>query len=306
MVDAEGKPVSGSGTVWLATPDRLKRMDFNLARGGTTPDGRFLLRNVPAGEYTIQGFGPPPAGYQGPGNLAAMPFGWAPLTLGAADIDDVVLKVTNGTTLRGRIVLDDSAAPPPKPDQVRVSTIPVEFDSAPVGGGPSPSETRADWTFEVLKQSGMRRIFASTSSPNWALKRITRNGLEITDSPVDLREKDVEDVEVVLTPKVSRVTGGVRDDKGPLTDYAVVIFSSDPTKWIDRSRFIAMARPTQQGRFELRGLPPEDYLAIALPGVNGSEWMDPEFLQQLRPQALGFILGEGEARTLDLKLKKRP
>jgi hypothetical protein len=305
MVDAEGKPVNGRGTLWLATPDRLKRMDFNLARSVTTPEGRFVLRNVPQGEYTIQGFGPPPAGYQGPGNLGAMPFGWAPLTVGDADIADVVLKVTNGTTLRGRIVLDDSAAPPPKPDQVRVSTVPVEFDSAPVGGGPPPSETRADWTFEVAKQSGMRRIFASTSSPNWALKRIMRNGIDITDSPVDLREKDVEDVEVVLTPKVSRVTGGVSDDKGPLTDYAVVIFPSDPTKWTDRSRFIAMARPTQQGGFSVTGLPPEEYLAIALPNVVGSEYFDPEFLQQLRVSATSFVLMEGESRTLDLKLKKR-
>ena len=49
MVDAEGKPVSGRGNLWLATPDRLNRMDFNLARGVTAADGTFVLRNVPQG-----------------------------------------------------------------------------------------------------------------------------------------------------------------------------------------------------------------------------------------------------------------
>src|SRR5262249_20725467 len=104
----------------------------------------------------------------------------------------------------------------------------------------------------------------------------------------------------------SRITGGVSDDKGPVGDYALVIFSSDPTKWIDRSRFVQLVRPTQQGRFDVRGIPPEDYLAIALPNVVGSEWQDPDFLKQLRAQATSFVLTEGESKTLDLKLKKRP
>jgi hypothetical protein len=110
----------------------------------------------------------------------------------------------------------------------------------------------------------------------------------------------------VLTSRVSRITGSVSDDKGPITDFAVIVFPSDPTKWIDRSRFVAIARPTQDGRFTLSGLPPEDYLAIALPGVTGFEYMDPDFLQQLRVQGTSFTLMEGDAKTLDLKLKKRP
>lgn len=306
MVDAEGKPVSGRGTLWLAPPDRLRRMDFNLARAATAPDGTFVLRNVPQGQYTMQGFAPPPSDYRGPLNLGAMAFAWSPLTVGDADVDGLVLKATPGTTLRGTIELDDTKAAPPKPDQVRVSTIPTDFDSAPVGGGPSPSQTREDWTFEVTRQSGMRRIFASAASPGWALKKITLNDVDITDTPVDLRTKDVDGIHVVLTSKVSQVAGAVTDDKGRITDYAVIVFASDPTKWIDRSRFVAMARPTQQGSFLVRGLPPEDYLAVALPNVVGLEYMDPEFLQQLRPLATSVALQEGESKTLELKLKKRP
>ena len=96
MVGVDGKPVSGRGSLWLATPDRLKRMDFHLARGVTTPTGSFVLRNVPQGTYTMQGFGPPPPDYRGPMNLGAMPFGWTSLTVGDSDLDGVVLKVSNG------------------------------------------------------------------------------------------------------------------------------------------------------------------------------------------------------------------
>ena len=85
-----------------------------------------------------------------------------------------------------------------------------------------------------------------------------------------------------------------------------MIFSSDPTKWIDRSRFLVMARAGLQGRFDAGTLPPDDYLAVALPNVYGPEWMDPDFLRTLRPLASAFTLQEGESRALDLKLKARP
>jgi 5-hydroxyisourate hydrolase-like protein (transthyretin family) len=307
MVGDDGRPEAGRGAILLMTPDHLRRTDFNLARGGTSEDGQFILLNVPQGTYTLQGFGPPPPGTRGPGNPNARPFGWLPVTVGDSDVDGLVLKVTNGTTLRGKITLEEGNSPPPSPQQVRVSPIPVEFDSAPViGGGPLPSETRDDWTFEVTHLSGRQRIFVDIASPGWTLKNITRGGVEITDQAVDFREKDVSDIEVVLTSKVTRLTGGVTDEHGQVNDYAVVIFSSDPTKWVDRSRFVVMARGVQQGRFDVRSLPPDDYLAVALPSVSGTEWMDPEFLQAIRPQATSFSLQEGESKTLELRLKNRP
>ena len=305
MVDADGKPVSGRGTLWLATPDRLKRMDFNLARGVTAPDGTFVLRNVPQGQYTLQGFAPPPPDYRGPGNLGAMAFGSQPLSVGDSDLDGVVLKTSPGTVLRGKIVVDESNAPPLAANQVMVGAIPVEFDSAPIGGGPPPATVRDDMTFEVTRLSGTRRVTVDTRAPTLALKRIMLNDKDITDTPIDF-SKDVEGVQVVLTSRVSRITGAVSDDKGAVADFAVIVFPSDPTKWTDRSRYVAVARPTQEGRFTVTGLPPEDYLAVALPAVTGTEFMDPDFLQQLRVLATSFTLMEGDAKTLDLKLKKRP
>jgi hypothetical protein len=182
----------------------------------------------------------------------------------------------------------------------------VEFDSAPIYGAPPPSETRGDWTFEVTNLFGFRRIFVDVSSPDWTIKSITQHGIDVTDTPVDLRTSDIEDVEVVLTPRVSTVAGRVRDGQGPLSDYAVVIFPSNPTLWTDRSRFVVLARPSQLGGFEARGLPPEDYLAVALPNVVGREWTDPDFLQQLRSHATSFVLLDGEAKTMDLILEKHP
>jgi len=306
MVDADGQAVRGRGALVFATADHLRRADTQTAWDFTSEDGHFSFRGVPQGSYTLQGYGPPPADRQRPGGVNDLPWGWLGLTVGESDVDGLVLRVTEGRTLRGRITRDEENGPPLAPQQVRISPTPFEWDSAPFGGRPFPSETYDDWTFRVRQLSGRERVFVIVGSPAWMLKKITRDNIDVTDETLDFRDKDVAGLEVILTSKTTHVTGTVSDEHGSVKDYAVVIFSSDPTKWIDRSRFVVMARAGLQGRFDAGTLPPDDYLAVALPNVYGTEWMDPDFLRTLRPLASAFTLQEGESRALDLKLKTRP
>ena len=103
------------------------------------------------------------------------------------------------------------------------------------------------------------------------------------------------------------MTGGVRSESGQLArDYAVVVFAEDRERWAFPSRFVALARPNQDGRFSVHGLPPERYLAIAVPSIRGFEWQDPEFLERARGEATPALLLEGEHRQLDLTLKRVP
>lgn len=303
MVDAGGKPID-KGNLSLMLSDRLGMSDFIFWRGLTDGDGSFMLRNVPPGSYTLQGFGRPVAKA---GNLGAFEFGWLGVTVDGVDRRDLVLSVRKGPSLRGRIVLEEVGGPPLKPSEVMVSPIPIEFDSAPQGGGPSPFTMRDDWTFEVGNLSGRRLIRVGTRSPEWNLKRITQGASDITDTAVDFTKDDVKDVEVVLTSRAPVLSGGVVDERGnPVADYNVVIFAADSAKWTDRSRFLALGRPNQEGRFRVTGLPPEDYFAIALSFVGSGEGEDPEFLEKLRPFATSLSLSEGEVKTLQVKLSKRP
>jgi hypothetical protein len=65
-----------------------------------------------------------------------------------------------------------------------------------------------------------------------------------------------------------------------------------------------MARPDQQGRYEIRGLPPGEYLAVALDYIQDGHWNDPEFLSELRTRAERFTIADGEARQMDLVVRK--
>ena len=301
LVDPSGRPVA-RGTVMLFPSDSLNTVGFMAARGTSGPDGAFVFRNVPPGTYTIQAFGSPVGG----GSLGQAPFGWLRTIADGTDVTGLVVKVAPGVTARGRIVFEGDTAPPPNRDEVRVSPRPIEFDSTPVVGGGGPPQTISnDWTFEVRNLSGLRVIRVDVNPPEWSLARIEFNGEEVTDRPIDFRTRDVDGLEIVLTCLGASVSGVVADTDGsPARDYSVVVFAADPVRWAFPSRFVALARPNQDGRFKVQRLPPADYLCIALPVVQGSEWQDPEFLERLVREATPFTLAAGESRTLDLKLTR--
>ena len=73
------------------------------------------------------------------------------------------------------------------------------------------------------------------------------------------------------------------------------MFAANAGKWGEGSRFVRTTRPDQQGRFRIAGLPPGEYLAVALeyveqfgeqldPTGRYGAWDDPEYLESLRPR----------------------
>jgi hypothetical protein len=301
VVDAAGKGVPRA-TMTLSTSDRLGISDFNITRGVTETDGTFVFRSVPPGTFTLQGYG---AATAPGGNLGVAEFGWLPLVVDGNDQAGLVLRVSAGPSLKGRVTVEDQSVPfNAREAGVRVATIPIEFDSAPVGGGPPPFTIDDAGVFEVKNMSGRRIMRVSVRNQGWMLKQITHQSRDITDEPVDFSKGEIDGVEVLLTNRVTTVSGAVTDaEANPVSDYSVVLFATDRAKWTDRSRFIMLGRPTQDGAFTVRALPPDEYFAVALPGTLGSQWQDPEFLATIQERATRFFLGEGEQKTLTLRVR---
>jgi hypothetical protein len=114
---------------------------------------------------------------------------------------------------------------------------------------------------------------------------------------------DIDELEIELTQKATMVSGGVADDRGAVVlDATVVVFADDPAKWGQHSRFIESARPDQQGRFTIRGLPPGRYVAIAVGYMEPGEERDPDVLEEWRQRGTVFTLSDGETHAVDLKL----
>ena len=160
-----------------------------------------------------------------------------------------------------------------------------------------------DGSFELGGVTGSV-LFRAATPPDWTLKSVTIDGEDMTDVPYQFKgAQGLSDVVIVLTDKLTEVSGGVTDDRGrALTDYVVVLLPSEEKEGAAAMRFTRTVRPDQQGSYRVRGLPPGRYRVAAVESLEeGREW-DPEFQGRLRDAGRGVTLTEGQSLSLDLKM----
>jgi hypothetical protein len=303
VLNSQGAPVTG-GVVTLVPPGgQLGGAPGMATSGRIDGDGQFRINSVAPGRYVAQVRTQPPRGQQ---NAAAVEFGRQEVAVGAEDLHGVVILTGPGARVSGRITTDTSAPPSFSARQLQVGARVVDLDqAAPAPGG--NARVNDDWTFEIA-QLFDPRVFRVNAPQDWALKEVTLNGQDITDTPVEFPPgQAVGGLEIVLTQKLSEVTGRVIDTRGtPITDATVVIFPADDERWMFQSRFIRGVRTDQQGGFQVRGLPPYDrYLAVAVQGLETGQAGDPEFLASVVDQGTRFSLGEGESKAIELRPSSR-
>jgi len=320
-IGSDGKPMSGA--IVMLMPSMRDAMMFGP--GGTArtdKDGNFTLTSVTPGEYSLQvqsmgGMFQTTAGgnvmafsfttSDAPGNAgqsapAQREFGMASVNVAGEDVTGIVITGTRGAKASGTITFSGGM----KPDGLTNSR--VSAPSTDVDGNPMPSlgnsQVKADGTFELDSLVG-GHIFRVQNLPRgWVLKRVTFNGEDVTDRGIDFKAgQDVEGIEIEATDKVTAIAGGVSNNAGPVKDYTVVVFSEDEQKWVlPQNRWMALARPDQEGRFRVNNLPPGQYYAVAVEYVAQGEWQDPEWLARAAKSAAKVTLAEGATQTLDLKL----
>jgi hypothetical protein len=111
---------------------------------------------------------------------------------------------------------------------------------------------------------------------------------------------------IVVTNRLTAVTGTVSASAGQPAKAEVVVFAADAAKWTYPSRFVRTVTADDKGRFRITGLPPADrYLALAADYLEDGEHYDPEFLGRMRDAATEFSLDNAETRALELKVMER-
>ena len=202
---------------------------------------------------------------------------------------------------------DTGDAPDVQPERLRILARPLSDEASPVGPPNGLNQTggrlRDDWTFTVTALHGAVRLRLDAPD-DWAIKAILQNGTDITDRVFDLRGGEtLGNIQVVITNQVNTVAGVLTDDRGaPTTDGTIIVFANDADKWAEDSRFVRSARPDQQGKFQIKGLPAGDYLAVAIDYVEDGMWNDPEYLESVRRYGEKVRLGESGSQTVALKL----
>lgn len=312
VVTPDGAPAAGVGlSLRTGTADSVS----SRGAGQVGADGTFSISNVPPGSYVLDVR--PPAG-AGAGALGAA----FPIVVGDADVLGLTIVTSPGTSISGRVVYETSGSRAPGSAGVRVIPYPLE-GNAGVGQvlfGGQNSTVAEDGSFRL--DGVMGRIVLQTSvtqtpaaaqapaagqapNPQWVLKSVLIDGDEMIDTAIDLTgRQSISGVRIVLTDRLTDVSGTVADDRGrALKDHLVVLLRTSPeaARVADGVRTV---RTDATGRFQTRGLRPGGYAALALDDLEPGQQYSPEFQQRLRESGRRLSIKEGERVVLDLPVSK--
>jgi hypothetical protein len=295
-VDSQGAPFKQ-----VSMNQEIRGVGFASFRGGpsgsVSSDGSFTIADVPPGDYVM--------------NAARMDTEGNPevaitsVTVDGTDIENVTLTGSAGGTVMGHVVTDE--------DGLTMTSMRVTI-GAVIQGQASPvvlsafrnggfASVKADGSFSVNHVFGSSR-FQVTLPSGWMVKSITHDGHDIADTVFELASGATwNDIEIRVTKRTATISGDILNAQNEaVTSATVVLFAADSEKWFESSRYVRAARPNQQGRWHVGGLPEGDYLVAAVDYIENGEWNDPEYLATLRDVATRVSIPEGESRTVRLTL----
>ena len=270
------------------------------------PDGTFVFNGVAPGAYTVKatiGAG----GGRGGVPMANTPTQWAAADLMVNGQDlDVPLTLQPGVAVNGRVVFEGS-----QPTAAEVQTL--SFALVPPGAGgqvPASGGGRVDaegrFTFAGVVPDTYRFVTtwsAPAAREKWSIKASTANGREAFEAPLRIDPNETVDWTITYTDKPTSLTGVFQDRGGrAATEYYILVFSSDRKHWTPGSRRVRMTRPSTDGAFSVKGLPPGEYFLAALADLETGEWNDPTLLEELVKSSAKVTLRDSEETKQDFRI----
>jgi hypothetical protein len=259
----------------------------------TQPDqktGNFELPKVPPGSYTIMAYA-----FGGQRIRSAV----QDVEIVNADVDSVSLVLTHGVDISGRITFEGQAAA--STGQINVM---LESRQADMPFGESSSTTaKPDGSF-TLKEVGDGTYFVQTYSKcgECYLKSATAGGVDLMAQGLAVTSGSAPtSIELVYSSNTGKAAGTVTNEDDLPAPGAFVILVKDTGPRGESDAPSQTATTDQYGKFEITGVPPGHYKALAWGKADPDSYSDPDFLKPFLARADSVDISAGSTASLSLR-----
>jgi protocatechuate 3,4-dioxygenase beta subunit len=259
-------------------------------------NGTFDVADVPAGSYMIRAQLPlnaPP----GPGQPPTPPMAIAPVDVGNADVDGVVLTFLPPASISGHIRIEGD----PSPQNFRASVL-LRPGTIGLSIPPRPAQVAADGTFTIDGVApGEYQVTANGSAGQGGLyvKEIRFGPTDVLTHPLSIEGPVVDIMEIVFSTGTGQISGIVRGDSQQLLPRVQVVLIPNQR---DRHDLYRTTSTDTNGHFVLRSIPPGSYKLFAWEGIEQFSWFDDSVLARYETQGIPTTVNVSSDVTLDVRM----
>jgi protocatechuate 3,4-dioxygenase beta subunit len=285
----DGQPAQRVSVQLVSTDPSLAVGTGSARLGSSDETGTFTISSVLPGRYTLVAR-PSVTGNQQRAGLT----GALDLTV-TGNLEGVILNLSPGQVLTGRVRTSGSIGPPTVPS-LRVQATRIG-EAVTAGAQPAVASWDAEGRFTFVNLLPGRYRLTLIGPRNAEVPAILSEAVEGTDrlnSGIDLKPGASVSVDVLVSGSPLQLSGRLRSASGqPVRNLFVVLFARDAEAWATPAVRVFTTQPDQNSRFTFRDVPPGNYWIAPLTDAEPNEWFDPELLKKLASGAQALTVSPG-------------
>jgi protocatechuate 3,4-dioxygenase beta subunit len=275
----------------VALIPRAQAMNF-AARNMSRPynqQGDFIFNNEVPGSYILTAT----VMESGKASTARMQ-----LDVGNSAIEGLALQLAPAAQLNGRVRVEGTG----DGKGVRVNLMP-RITGMNFGPGAQGGQAKEDGTFVLANiQPELYDVRVSGVPDGGYVKSIKLGNADIMDSGLDFTSGVIPaEVTVTVSMTAAAVDGSVQNDKQEPAANATVVLVPDGARR-ESDRYYVTATTDSAGKFTLKNITPGEYRIYAFDFVEGSSYMDPDWLQPFESKGERVTARESGRESMQLKL----
>ncbi len=310
-----GRGLALSGRVLTEAGGRPENLQIHLTqidgigwlvrRAPLTVDGNtFSARGVPPGEYILRA-AVTDRQASAPRELASVP-----LTLDAADVTDLVVVMSTGVSVAGRMLFEADTAPALGGERLAIQASRDSHGERVYWQDRSASAwVRDDMTFEFTRLHGPVVLRVSGLPDGWILQSVRYRGTEITDVATQFASGTTpRDLEVTVTNRAARLLVRMSPDESPRgTRVVPVLIPVDPARWKAGITAPPYSPPSRDGTLAFPPVRPGEYFVAAVIAEHLQRLRrDVTAIKAVASAAQRVRLLEHQTHTVDVRLVALP
>jgi len=312
IVDATtGKP---AGSAQLLMAPRQSAGPSNIPPGYNNPvNGTFEFRDVAPGSYWVLATAQPEmdspiapnttprtAGEFFEALISSAPSAQAAVDITASDVENLVLTLTRGVSIRG-LVRMDSQGPATFSEFQNIHIMLESTGTMERGNFPRPLAPDGTFLLNNVAPGEYRLVVVCPGcQPSFYVREARLNSVDVLHQPLLIPNTEPGALEIVLSLNAGQIDGTVLDDQSqPVPGIQTVLI---PDRFRERFEAYKTAVTDSNGHFIIHGIEPGEYKIFAWDAIEEYAYFDPDFLRAFEQQGKPVSISESSKQTVDVKV----